>query len=414
MSVSILASAFLGGFVAFAFFQLQDKSPLLEIANSVTTTARTPVLAAALMVRDEESTIHLSLEAVRKMGAQKVLLYDTGSVDRTRAIADSYNRSTAFGVEWLDGTFVDFATSRNVLLDWAQNKSDWLLLMDSGETIDHDKHAWQDITRFLRNSPANICGYMIEIDLTTTTFYSTRLIRNSGIWRYQFPVHEYITRGSAECSAPVLDKSAKAPRLRLAQDRRVTGHSSPARWIRDAKVLSELLEREPDNTRAAFYLANTYRSLAQVTADKNASDAYLNQAVDAYVERVNMARKGWWEERENSMIQLARALRKLGRYDEMKHWALKVYKENGRAEGLLELARHENDENKSPYTCYAFAALACTVERPDNRTLFMDWREYDKYRWNLRSHCAKEFFSGKNESSQGRPQTATKPTLRAD
>ena len=32
------------------------------------------------------------------------------------------------------------------------------------------------------------------------------------------------------CQAPHLDRIREAPRLRILQDRRITGHSSPKRW----------------------------------------------------------------------------------------------------------------------------------------------------------------------------------------
>ena len=374
-------------------------------------------VAAALMIRNEQHTLNLTLASIRGLGITDVYLYDTGSTDRTKFVAESANKTGDMTVHWLEGEFVDFATSRNVLLRWAQNKTDWLLLLDSGDEI--DPSAAETIKTAL-SVHESICGYLMEQDWGNSNFLNVRLIRNTGVWHYEFPVHEYLSHDPHTCAVQRLDVLVPGDqRIRITQNRSISGLSSPKRWLNDARVLSELLEREPRNARAAFYLGNTYKSLSQVASNRDAKLAYLGKAVVAYERRVDETEDGWHEEKENSMVQLTNALRELQRYDRMRYWALRLYMQYERAEGLLSVARHEIDENDSPENCYVLAALACRAPRPGSKTLFMNWREYDEFRWNLRTHCQKKFTEKNNETrrqTQEPQETAqtTSPTIQSE
>ena len=95
------------------------------------------------------------------------------------------------------------------------------------------------------------------------------------------------------CRSPTMQQSPTAPMIRLHQDRSLSGRSSPARWKRDAVVLQTLLDEEPRNPRAAFYLGNTFVQLGNCSA-----------AIDAYKLRIDITDDGWWEERESAMLQI--------------------------------------------------------------------------------------------------------------
>jgi hypothetical protein len=362
-----------------------------------------PRLAAALMVRDEQATLPVTLATLGAAGVRLVLVYDTGSVDETERVVREWNETqTQAHVEWRAGEFVDFATSRNVLLEWAAGRSEWLLLLDAGDELVLRESA-AALDAFLARAPAAHCGYRLEVDIGVQQFFSSRLVRNDAVppvWRYVFPVHEYITTvDGASCSSPNMHRVVGAPRLSLRQNRTLTGATSPARWVRDAAVLADLLAAEPDNTRAAFYLGNTYRGLAAHNAnDTVLRNDYLERAVDAHLRRVVQG-GGFEEEIEDSMIQLTRSYRALDREHEMRRWAMLVYHKHQRIEGLLVWARYAVDVQNSPELCLALADLACKAPRVE-RTLFIDRREYDTFRWNLRRLCSQQLLAANNDVSR--------------
>lgn len=333
--------------------------------------AEVPLLSAGLMVKNERATLPTTMAALASVDVRDVFLYDTGSVDGTVELAQLLAEALGLTLHVSRGEFVDFATSRNVLLAHARHKSRWLLLLDAGE----DVLMGADVPAVLSGAPAEHCGFMVQIALWPGdyAFFSTRLIRNDGRWRYTFPVHEFLIIDDPEC-ATVLWLDAEPQRaLQLSQNRTLTGRSSEARWLRDANVLETLLATTPDEPRALFYLANTYAQLGRLT-----------DAVDLYLRRYAVV--GWWEEREAALVALVGCLRSLERYDEFRNWAFVLYYQHQRIEGVMALARHALDVEQNPVLCFALADLACRVPQV-RRSLWINQREYTEFRWNLRRWC---------------------------
>ena len=151
----------------------------------------------------------------------------------TRILLQNHSASyPTMQIHWLDGEFVDFATSRNVLvscvcglcswiwlsflrcstflqtkLQWAAGNSEWMLLLDSGETIEHVSRG-DSLDSVLANSADDVCGYHLQQVWGDSTFFNIRLVRNNGEWRYVFPVHEYLT------VAPPVKKKEKTKKPR--------------------------------------------------------------------------------------------------------------------------------------------------------------------------------------------------------
>lgn len=104
-------------------------------------------ILAALMVKNEEKRILVSLESV-KDSVSGVCLYDTGSTDNTIKIVKDFCTSHNIEFFLLEGQFIDFSVSRNKLFDFIDNmhthrlkhKSskndivyDYILLLDSND-----------------------------------------------------------------------------------------------------------------------------------------------------------------------------------------------------------------------------------------------------------------------------------------
>lgn len=86
-----------------------------------------PTVSAVFIVKNEEDVLAPSLASVR--WADQVVVYDTGSTDRTLAIAREHADTVVEGY-WDD----DFAGARNRAL--AHATSDWILILDADEIFE--------------------------------------------------------------------------------------------------------------------------------------------------------------------------------------------------------------------------------------------------------------------------------------
>ncbi len=80
-----------------------------------------------MIVRDESATLARTLESVQGL-ASEIVVVDTGSVDSTVAIAESYGAKVHY-FDWVN----DFAAARNASL--AAATGDWVLVLDADEVL---------------------------------------------------------------------------------------------------------------------------------------------------------------------------------------------------------------------------------------------------------------------------------------
>jgi glycosyltransferase involved in cell wall biosynthesis len=341
------------------------------------------------MLKNEIATVGITMRAVARIGIRTLIAFDTGSTDGTQDLMRELAQELNLALDLFEGKFVDFATSRNVLMNHANHKSHWLVLLDSGEDFLFNEPA----LALLANAPANQGGFSLPIILypSNTVFYSLRLVRNNGLWLYRFPVHEYLDVPDNYHTVN-WPKGDGLPLFTITQDRTLTGRSSPARWLRDAVVLRDYLETHPNNSRALFYLANTYGNLGQ---NEKALYWYLMRYAQL---------DGWWEERELSCVSIVNCLYALGRWDEWRRWSLYLYYEHSRIEGIMGMARRAMDVDKNPMECLVMADLATKVPAIQ-RSLWFDPEEYVTYRGNLRSLCERRWRAQREETGMMIPQS---------
>lgn len=126
-------------------------------------------------------------------------------------------------------------------------------------------------------------GYRIRQGDERFDYRNVRLVRGDLPWRYVGSTHEYVTRADG-IDPTVEDLDA------IAIDDHGDGGSKAEKFERDRSLLEAELQQDPDNARAAFYLAQTYRDLAGRDGDA----ALLELARDGYERRAEMG--GWSEE----------------------------------------------------------------------------------------------------------------------
>ena len=142
------------------------------------------LLSVCLIVKDEEEMLGACLESVRQL-ADEVVIYDTGSTDRTIEIA------RAAGAKVIEGYWDNsFARARNAALSHALG--DWVLSLDADETFFGDPLV---LRRLLSNRGNEIEGYSLAIENVLgesgahSTHTAIRLFRRSLV-TWQHRLHE--------------------------------------------------------------------------------------------------------------------------------------------------------------------------------------------------------------------------------
>jgi cytochrome c-type biogenesis protein CcmH/NrfG len=141
---------------------------------------------------------------------------------------------------------------------------------------------------------------------------------------------------------------------------------------RDAAVLQNALQAEPDNARYAFYLAQSLRDAGR-----------WSEAIAAYDRRVAMG--GWHEEVYYSRLQAAVLRERSGApyADVLAAYFDAIECDPGRAEAYCDLARHLRSNGRNELA-RKFAQIASTRALPRD-VLILDSTVYD---WRARDELA--------------------------
>ena len=105
-------------------------------------------ISLAVIARDEEARIGRCLASVRGL-VEEIVVLDTGSVDDTVRVAESYG-ATVHRFTWTD----DFAAARNAAL--AHTRHPWRLMLDADEWIADRDHAATVLDRVRQLAPTFI------------------------------------------------------------------------------------------------------------------------------------------------------------------------------------------------------------------------------------------------------------------
>lgn len=230
------------------------------------------LLSLCLIVRVAETTIGAALASVRDL-ADELVVVDTGSVDGTRAVAAQYG-ARVVDFPWID----DFSAARNAALDAAG--SEWILILDSDETLDAVDPAE---LRVLLADPEAMAYYLrireVGAQGPGDEYRMVRLFRNRPEARYRFPVHEQIVPS-------LLALAEREGRRFKTSDLGISHTGTPGRIAqgkgeRNRRLLRAAIDGDPDNPYFHFQLA---REFAVYLADEVMPIAGFLQLV-AEVER---------------------------------------------------------------------------------------------------------------------------------
>ncbi|MBS0626103.1 MAG: glycosyltransferase [Verrucomicrobia bacterium] len=196
-----------------------------------------------MIVKNERDVIRRCLSSVKGI-IDSWIIVDTGSTDGTQEVIREF--MSDIPGELFERPWVDFAHNRNEALTLAKGKGDYLLFIDADEELLFS-HTFQ---------MPKLDGemYLIPVDLPEGISYLRQLlVDQKKDWRWEGVIHEEIDHPDGkktELLAGVRNRSRPAEGCR---------GRDPLKYWRDAQILERALEKEPQNARYAFFLAQSYQ-----------------------------------------------------------------------------------------------------------------------------------------------------------
>ena len=304
-------------------------------------------LCLCMIVRNEAHVIQRALESA-KPWIQHWIICDTGSSDQTPQIITEV--MAKIPGELIHRPWKNFGHNRGEVIEYARPRADYLLLMDADMVL----NVYQP---FHHKLTADAYEIRYEGDLN---YYQWMLISSRHNWKYVGVTHEYI-------HADTFKHRDWLPEVSLTHLE--DGGNRAEKYVRDIALLSTALKEDPDNSRAIFYLAQSYKDL----------DRY-EQALTWYNKRAAIT-DAWEEERWYASFQAAR-MKLLANYDwsEVRNELLQAYESRPwRYESLYLLVKYlrENGQVQAAYTYCAFVGNG--IPYPKEDTLFIEKTIYDYY-----------------------------------
>ncbi len=223
-------------------------------------------LSAALIVRDNEETIHPCLESLIPW-VDEVVIVDTGSLDRTPEICREFG-ARVFHHPWEDS----FSTARNQSLGYCRGR--WIFWMDSDDTLPAECGAQ---LRQIAEGPHDdgVFGYVMQvhcpgtIEADVTVVDHVKLFRNDPRLRFEFRIHEQIIPSIRRLGGEV--KRTDVHVIHSGSDQTSSGRERKRE--RDFRLLNLEMRDNPDHPFVLFNLGMT------------CSDAGNFKSAVAYLER---------------------------------------------------------------------------------------------------------------------------------
>ena len=323
-------------------------------------------IAVLMMVKNEKKRLNVSLESVKSF-ADSLVIFDTGSTDNTIQISKDFSEKYNIPLRLKEGAFIDFSTSRNESLEFADSFEDidYLLLLDTNDEL----RGADNLRRFAEEYKDNkSSGFLMVQEWWSgqhDKYYNVRFIKAHKGWRYAGVVHEYIKTSMDEEPIVKLPDSAI-----LYQDRTQDDDKSGKRFKRDKELLYNEYVKDPTEPRTVFYLAQTCSCLCE-------NDDSL------YFYKIRSTLEGFQEEKFHSLLRSGELTQKLNHdwHDSMMFY-IKAFEHSHRAEPLLFIAIHYI-QIKMWVMAFTFLKLACSIPYPQDAILFVNRHDYDYKRWHL-------------------------------
>jgi len=300
-----------------------------------------------MIVKNEAHVIRRCLASARPFITHWVIV-DTGSTDDTREIIKNHLKDIPG--ELHERPWRNFGENRSEAFDLAKGHGDYILFMDADDILSCDEgFQFPPLTADVYNMWRGSEGF---------TYQKPQLAKASLPFRWVGVTHEYL-----DCPVPHVTEILE--NVRYVTKGGGASAYDPEKFLKNIRLLTEGLKKEPDNRRYVFYLAESYRDAGE-----------KGKALEWYQKMVDMG--GWDEEIFWSMLQIGHMLQNIGLPAEV---CLEAYKKAHafrphRAEPVYYMAELYNRQ-KNYSEAYECLKAQEYVQKPAHKdALFnMDWIE---------------------------------------
>jgi glycosyltransferase involved in cell wall biosynthesis len=319
-----------------------------------------------MIVKNETSNLPRCLASVAPYIARYVLC-DTGSVDGTPDYVRRYFAERAVPGAVIEIPFETFEQARNAALAAARTNGpsgtrEYLLLCDADMELVVQAPA-------VVSSLAAPVYAVIQRTETGLEYPNVRLLRADVQASYSGGTHEVLRTPGHQ---PVLLRGCHFLD-------HACGANRAEKQERDIRLLCDALERDPNDARSVFYLANSYFDTTQ-----------YDRAIAQYERRIALG--GWAEEVFYSRYRIGLAHLAAGRSHEGAEALLAAYAAHPhRAEPLHALARHFL-WRRQWCTAHHYARIASAIPEPEDG-LFVETQVYARRLREVMAIC--EFWLGR-------------------
>lgn len=289
---------------------------------------RTPTVCLNMIVKDESHIIEETLKKlVNKIKFDYWVISDTGSTDNTKEIITNFFKNMNINGEMYDDEWVDFSHNRSKALEYAYNKTDYILIFDADDEICGDFKL-----------PENFIddGYYLKFGDEHGYHYKRMLlVNNRKKWIYKSVVHEFICNCDPIDDTPLIEGN-----YYVVSGRMGFRNQQPDKYLKDALILEKaheiaLKENDDLHLRYAFYCANSYKD-----SGKN------EEAIKWY--KITLNQNNWYQEKYISCLNLYDCYCKIGCKETGFYYLVQSIKyDSERAECLVPLIQHYCNDNLS-------------------------------------------------------------------
>ena len=225
-----------------------------------------PRLSAAMIVRDEEDVLAATIESLRTI-ADEIVILDTGSTDRTPEIAEQMG-AVVSRLPWAD----DFSLARNRLLE--RVTGDWVLWLDAGERLEAGSAA--ELRNFVDQEadPEKVYSLMVEIPPADPSASAEQMAQPR-----LMPMHPVLCFTGRVCESLRPSMAAIGLQVQLAPGRIVRHPRQHDPEIKARKAQRNLkliaLETSPDGAAPSRLLIAAGEAYSDLNDRAAASNAFL-------------------------------------------------------------------------------------------------------------------------------------------
>ena len=237
---------------------------------------------------------------------------------------------------------MDFGHNRTEALAIARDRAkplDYTLMIDADDTLRIDS-----LDAFNASLAKGLDAYNLQFDDSGHTYQRPQICKTKMPFRYKYPLHEYLA-----CDVPFRQELAEGVTyVRIGGGSR---HKDPNKTEKEIEIFKHALEKDPNDSRSTFYLAQTYYYAWQV-----------DNAIAMYEKCLKLW--GWTEEKYIARLHLGQLEHSRGNWPKAQDYYLAAYAQNPqRAEALQRLSVYwrEKGEPGWAYVSYLFARQAAQI-----------------------------------------------------